>query len=611
MFVLEVIPLSRTAPPQPLSYRSKERLKAGTIVSVPLRKKTIPGLVVGSVPVREAKAALKTASFSLSRSSTDQLGTLPKGLIDAAEDIATYYATTLGAVLSSLLIPVLPEMLPTRFAKGAGFDIERIEMPMLARQKKYAALIEKQKKGVSLLVVPTQAEADEWALLMKKHRPLVLSGKLTGKRRDAAIAHACGVGMEVTTRLIITTPSFSWVPVPHLTHIIIERVSSGTYVLSKRPHLNMVYALTELARARDIPLSYGDYPLPLEYRAQPGKPLKQADSAIGASTILDTRIRKEDGKDTGIVWKAVPDALRHEIQKTIEVGGRVAVLAVRRGYAPTVVCRDCGTVVTDAYGRALSLVTVNGERLLRSTDGTSVESAKTLCKHCGSWNLMPLGIGVERVEEEVRAAFPHAPLVRIDQDVATSRTKLLETISAPGTIIIGTETMLSWISPVHPVDLGVIASADALLSLPFWRARERFVRIGLMFAERTKQLIIATRHAESDATLSALTSPTTSEFWQEELALRKALNYPPFGTLIVFQVEGTSARIADARAAIAEATAPLTPIHLTPRAISPSVLRGISVLQLPEHTWPDKGLSGRIARLSPAIRVHIDSESLW
>ncbi len=63
MFVLEVIPLSRTAPPQPLSYRSSAKVSIGTIVSVPLRKKTVPGLVVDCVPVREAKAQLKTGVF--------------------------------------------------------------------------------------------------------------------------------------------------------------------------------------------------------------------------------------------------------------------------------------------------------------------------------------------------------------------------------------------------------------------------------------------------------------------------------------------------------------------------------------------------------------------
>ena len=615
MFVLDVIPLSRTAPPQPLSYRSREKVAAGTIVSIPLRKKIVHGLVIGSVPVREAKAQLKTASFSLSKSTTEHIGSLPPALMKAAKEIATYHATTLGAVLSALLVPVLPETLPECLVKGSGFDIERIEIPMINRRKRYESFMKKgdkkesrDKPGATLLVVPTQAEADEWALLLKSQKPLLLSGKLSGKRRDLAIMRACGAH----DGLIITTPGFSWIPALRLSRIIIERVSAGSYSLPKRPHLNLIYALTELARARNVPIAYGDYPLPLEYRANPKKALKEKPQ--GKVTILDTRIQKDEDKKTGATWKALPDNIRDDIEKTIEKGGRVAVLAVRRGYAPTVVCRDCGTAVTDSYGRTLSLVTLNGKRTYRSTDGTCFEDAKTLCKNCGSWNLIPLGIGVERVEEELHAAFPKTPLVRLDQDSAlsrSSRTKVLETISTPGTIVIGTESMLTWLSPEQPFDLGVIASADSLLSLPFWRARERFVRVGLMFTERAKRVIVATRHDKDDAVLSALTSPTTSEFWQEELALRKALNYPPFGTLIVFQFEGSSARLAEARAIITAACAPFIPINLQPRSISANNVRGITVLQLSENIWPDKAISERISQLSPAIRVHVDSESLW
>ncbi len=373
--------------------------------------------------------------------------------------------------------------------------------------------------------MPTQIEADQWGTLLKTHKPLILSGKLTGKKREAAIARACGAGAPA---LIISTPGFSWIPIPHLSRIIIERVSAGSYSLPKRPYLNLIYALTELARARNIPLIYGDYPLPLEYRANPKKPLKE--KPAGKISILDTRSEKKEvraiSSDASVVWKAVPDELRKEIKKTIDAGGRAAVLAVRRGYAPTVVCRDCGTAVTDSYGRNLSLVTLKGERVFRSTDGTTIESAKALCKNCGSWNLIPLGIGVERVEEELKAAFPKTSILRLDQDSLSSRSpsaKLLASISEPGTILIGTESMLTLLSPEHPVDLGVIASADALLALPFWRSRERFVRIGLMFAERTNQFIVATRHEEEDAVLSALTSPTTSKFWEEELGMRKSI----------------------------------------------------------------------------------------
>jgi primosomal protein N' len=609
MYVLSVIPLSRTAPPLPLSYRSTTELLPGSLVSVPLRKRIVRGLVVECVPVREAKYALKSATFTLAKSTTLQLGRLSPALLAAAEEVALYHACSMGAVLAALIVPVLPEQqlvaseeAPALRTSAATHTLERCEDTLLARRARYAELCT---EGTTLLVVPTQAEAEEWAGWCAPLKPLVLTGKLTRERREAALTRA-----STHTGLIIATPGFSWVPIPHLTRLIIERVSAGTYNQPKRPYLDLRYALSALARAQGIPLVYGDYPLPLEYRADPTQPLPPL--AAGKVEIIDTRIpRKSPEKNSVTVvetrtpWQAVPERLRTDIRTTIQEGGRVAVLAVRRGYAPTVVCGDCGTTLTDPHGRTLSLVTHKGVRVFRSTDGSVTESAESFCKVCGSWNLKSLGIGIELVEEELRAAFPKVPLISITEESRKAATlkKVREEIQKPGTIILGTESMLPWLSVLTPVDLGVVASADSLLALPFWRSRERFVRIGRLFAERATHLLIATRRPDDTV--------FTDSFWEEETNLRKILAYPPFGSLIVFHLEGSPTRIATDTAAVTLACAPFIPRVVSERALSATTQRATLVLLLPMNTWPITDLSERIARLSPSIRVLVDAESLW
>ena len=624
MFVLEVIPFSRTAPTAPLSYRSRTDLPAGTLVSIPLRKKIVLGLVISSIPVLEAKSALKTASFSLSKSSDLVQGQLPKVLIEAAKNIATYHATSVGAVLSSLLIPVLPDNSTEIFAdmewqklhtsKSINFapaKVERVEAQLIERNEMYKKLV---CSGVTLFVVPTQTEADEWAILLKSFKPIVLSGRVTGEPRAAALARAFTETSSTnspSSQLIIATPGFEWIPLPSLDRIIIERISAGSYSLPKRPYIDIRFALTELARARNIPIIYGDFPLPLEYRKNPEEKL----SYVSENTIqiIDTRTDKTKAEKSPTAWQAVPEALREQIKKTIDAQGRVAVLTARRGYSPTVVCRDCGTAVTDEHGRILSLATINGNRVFRSSDGKVSQSAEVFCKVCGGWNLQPLGIGIERVEEELRAAFPNTPIVRIDQDTKTSVSlkKARAEITQPGTIILGTEIMLPFLSPYEPVELGIIASADSLLALPFWRARERFIRIGYMLRERSKHTLIATRHS-NDTALSILADVSDTSFWNEEVNLRKTLSYPPFGTLIIFHIEGTEARLEEARLAIRSACLPYIPYELPNKAAAgTSHVRSSLVLQLPQNIWPDTELSRRLAALSPSIRLAIDSEMLW
>lgn len=620
MYVLEVIPLSRTAPPEPLSYRSKQNLQPGTLVEISLRRKNVLGLVVGSEPVQNAKATLKNATFVLSKSAARERGGIPPALRTAATTIATYHATTIGSVLSSLIPPIVPEAsdlssapnaeLPTRLKRGDGFVFETIEEPRMIREQTYEHVLEN--AGIVLLVVPTIAEAKSFAERLRKYHPLVLTSALTPKKREQVLAAAYGGrnSDDIPLRLLITTPTFSYIPIPNLTHIILERVSAGGYLLPKRPYIDMRIALLELAKTRDISITYADYPLPLEYRSRRAKPLR-ADSRPYVQ-VIDARA--ETARAEGERWQAIPTVVRKEIKDSLKKDDTVAVLAARRGYAPTVVCRDCGTTVMDEYNRTLSLTMNKGRRVLRSADGKTsedIDGKKILCKNCGSWNLMPLGVGIERIVEELRAEFPTAQLIQVDSDTLSAKIqKELLTPAPNGRLIIGTELMLPFLSVHEPVGLAIIASADSLLSVPFWRARERFVRIGLMLAERSHQMIVVTRQPD-DSALSAITTPTTSIFWEEELGLRKMLSYPPFGTIIVFHIETTSSRIEATQKLIAELCAPYTIVILPARVIGKNLVRTSMVMQLPKDAWPDKALAEKLSFLPPYVRVHIDSETFF
>jgi primosomal protein N' (replication factor Y) len=521
----------------------------------------------------------------------------PPPLLQAAKAIASWHATTLGSVLAALLVPVLSSELPERLSKGNGFKEAHIEAPQLGRIHGYKKLIA---QGPTLLVVPTIIEAKSLAKELKAYAPLVITSALSPKKREEALQSA-----PHWDGLVITTPSFSFVPIIKLRHIIIERVSAGSYALPKRPYIDVRTALIELAKARSIFITLGDYPLPLEYRPKPDAVLKEVPSA--KIKVIDAREAIGENEK----WSALPNVVQEAIQKILDKKGVVAVLAVRRGYAPSVVCRDCGTTVTDEYGRTLSFSMEKGERVFRSAGGETVQSAKVFCKHCGSWNLLPLGVGVERVAEELAKAFPGIPLVRVDADSLSSKTaREIATSSEGGKIIVGTELMIPYLSPGAPISLAVVASADSLLALPFWRARERFVRVGLMLAERSEKLLVVTRKPD-DISLTAIANSASSEFWKEETRLRKLLHYPPYGTLIVFHAEGSLARIRETQKDIAEASAPHTLLTLAERHISQNQYRGTSVLHLPNNEWPDGALSERLSQLPPFVRVHIDSETFW
>lgn len=608
--MIDVIPLSRTAPGV-LSYRSTEDLPAGTIVRITVRKTETQGIVLASVPVADAKEMLKRADFSLSKSAMAKAGTLPQPILRAAEETARFHATSIGAVLYALFDEYVRLGVPLpmdSLAHGPGYSRIPVELPLAGRAAAYEERImaARAEGGAVLLVVPTLAELSYWREALKKHAPLVLSGALPRARREKALETAAA-----HEGVVLATPQFSWVPLQKPACVILDRISAGTYTLPKRPYLSVVRAAEALARERGVPLVLGDFPLPLEYRPALEPPL----AAAPAATLFDARREVSEAQEDPGPWKAIPEPVVQEVKDELAKGGRAVVLATRVGYAPAVICRDCGQAQTDDRGVPLTFSQRGGERVFVTSDGGSVIDAKRPCTRCGSWNLLPLGVGIERVEEELRAAFPEATLVVVPPDLLSSPAKAraaLKEASAPGSILIGTEALLPWLHehPAETLPLGVIASADGLLALPFWRARERFIRLAYFFAGACRTVRLITRHPE-DTAVEAVTVPGSDSFWKEEAVLRRALLYPPFGTIVTLSFEG-SLQAAHAFAERVRADlAQYAPAEMPSRIASSNASRVTLVLHLPEGAWPDEALLSYVRALPPNVRVRIDPESLW
>ncbi len=599
MFVLDVIPLAPGLPSGTLSYRSKKRLAPGTLVYVPLRSKDIPAVVVHASSVIEAKASIKAAGFALRGGSLKTSGRLPEQIIEAAHAVAAYHASSIGSILGALLKEALPEKLPETFHNGPGFTQTFVEDIYTNRIERYKKVIKNQSTRTTLIVAPTVIEAERLSRTFKNEKMTLVTGTLRGKRRSEALAAA------LMSEIVVTTPAFAWLPIQNLGTIVVERASASGYVSQKRPYLNMRIALKILASHRGVNLVYGDLPLPVELRPRPAAPIRAKLNA--PATLIDPR---EEQKETK--FSAIPKEMMKAIVAAHTSGGRAAILAVRKGYGAAVVCKDCGNVVRDERGVALSLVTLGEKRMLRSADGQTKIDAEAICSVCESWNLMPLGIGVESVIEEIKIALPHADVIRFDADVirtAAQAKSALKRLADPGAIVVGTEIMLPYLDPELPFEVTAIASADSLLALPFWRARERLVRIGLTLRERARHFYIATRLPD-DIAVNTLCNPEHDAFFVEETAIRKAFFYPPFGHLLVFHTEGARTRLDEAALRIEKALQPHVAIRLSDRLVKRGLFRLSMIVKL-RGPWPDTELSDRLSRLPPSISVPLDPESLW
>lgn len=594
MYVLDVIPLSKTAPPGALSYRSAKPHAPGTLLAITLRKTDTLGVVVACDPAIARKAELRAASFTLRGSRDAVRGSLPDRFMAGAQRVADWHAASLGAVLSVLL-----RGMDDAERDDPGHEValqaddtgqlapERVEADIEARAAAYREAIAAQKASgdTTLLVVPTLAEAAYWK-------------KALGARAPA---------------LAVLPPEKScaaWAARPPGL-VIVERAGSGSYTLPQRPYLDVRRVHEAMAAAAGSRLMLGDLPLPLEFRAAPDAPLPPG----AASPIAVLDVRRDPDDQSPEPWRAIPEAVRARIRDALERGGTVAVLGVRAGYAPAIVCRDCGQAVADERGRALTFSLEGGERIFRSADGAVMRPADTACARCGSWHLQPLGIGVERVLEEAREAFADRPVAYLAPEILRSAPKTRAAFAevADGGVIVGTEAMLPHLLAARGprgLALAVVVSADSLLALPFWRSRERFVRLASFFAALAAESLVLTRRPE-DAALAAVRDPSDASFFAEETMLRKALRYPPYATLVSLARQGSTDALDRLEPAVARAASGVDTLAPPETALSGSQRCRTTILTIPEGAWPDPAIAARLAALPPSVRVRVDPESLW
>jgi primosomal protein N' len=365
MFLLTVAPIRRGIPVAELSYICKEAPPIGAVILVPLRKKDIPAIVLETKPVREAKAAIKGADFSLRKIDKIQiLNKFSPSFISAAKEISSWSISTLGATVQAIFPTALLE-------DGELINIKDIENPSDVKEEDITRYLP------SVL----QAEEAERMAIYKSHiREIFARGGSIFfilptiqdiERVDAAIGKGIGsytfilhsnltkkqikdrlkeIAESDHSTLIIATPQFLAVPCKNLQSIILERESASSYTMTHKPFIDLRRFVEAYAKERRIPLLFGDLFLRVETltRLKKGeldsftRP-KARYSSTAETHLIDMR---ESGEMPGIGKVAFfSKQLVSLISETRKRGASTFILCVRRGVAPMTVCGDCGTVV--------------------------------------------------------------------------------------------------------------------------------------------------------------------------------------------------------------------------------------------------------------------------
>jgi primosomal protein N' (replication factor Y) len=271
--------------------------------------------------------------------------------------------------------------------------------------------------------------------------------------------------------------------------------------------------------------------------------------------------------------------LARALADVLAEGGQALLFLNRRGFSTQITCFTCGRVERcPDCDIALVFHADPGRLLCHYCDHQSAVPER--CAGCGSEESALLGVGTERVEEEVRSRFPEARIARLDRDVASRRGATLGVLRAlrerSVDVVVGTQ-MLAKGHDFPGVRLVGVIHADIGLHLPDFRAAERTFQLLTQVAGRAGRgsepgRVIVQTWLPDHYALRPVPDHDYESFYRDELALRAALGYPPCGSLARTLVSATELAAASAAAETLAGAARAAALRAAPAAQAVEVL---------------------------------------
>ena len=348
-------------------------------------------------------------------------------------------------------------------------------------------------------------------------------------------------------KVVIGTRSAVFAPLPDLGVIILDEEQESSYKSENTPR----YHARDIAKyrcAQDkalLVLGSATPSVETMYHARTGSyhmiKLLQRYNRLALPEVLITDMKEElrAGNDTSI---SLP--LADEIRRNLDRGEQTILFLNRRGASRMVSCGECGHVPECVRCSAkLTFHSVN-QRLMCHYCGHS-QPVYDACPECGG-ALYQIGIGTQKVQQELEVLFPDVPVLRMDTDTVSSahphQYHLDRFRDEKIPILIGTQMVAKGLDFENVTLVGVLC-ADQSLYVEDFRAGERTFSLLTQVVGRagrggkTGRAVIQTFTPEHDVIVNASRQDYDS-FYEQEIQLRKLRGSPPFRDITVITVSG-------------------------------------------------------------------------
>ena len=364
---------------------------------------------------------------------------------------------------------------------------------------------------------------------------------------DGERARAWAAAWRGEARVVVGTRSAVFTPLPDAGLIVVDEEHDGSYKQQDgiRYHARD-FALVR-GKALGVPVLLGSATPSLEtlHNAMSGRygylrlSRRAGEAQPPSVRVVDVRKRPLEAGLSAQMSEAIRAAL--------DAGGQVLVFKNRRGYAPVLLCHDCGWSAQCPRCDAPMTVHAGGRRLQCHHCGHR-KPAPPACPDCASLALQPQGVGTERIEEVLAAKFGEVPVRRIDRGSTQRKDALARLLgelgSKPG-ILVGTQMLAKGHDLPNLTLVCVVGIDEGLFSADF-RAHEKLSQLLIQVAgragraQRAGEVLLQTHHPDHPL-LATLISGGYHGFAGGELAQREAAGFPPFAHLALLRAEARHA----------------------------------------------------------------------
>ena len=353
--------------------------------------------------------------------------------------------------------------------------------------------------------------------------------------------------------IVVGARSAIFAPLVNLGLVIVDEEHSDSYKQDTNPRYNAIEMALFRCNYNNIPLVLGSATPSLESMARAKKgvyKLLELNNRIGNSILPRVEIvdmSKEYRKGNFMI----SDLLDRSIRDRLSKGEQVMLLLNRRGHSTNISCSNCGYVykckncdITLTYHKSSNMYRCHycGYSLYKSDN----------CPECNSDSMNYLGLGTEKLCDELCSLYSSARIVRMDSDTTSSKgshKRIIDSFSnGEYDILVGTQMISKGLDFSNVTLVGVI-DADSSLNIPDFRSVERTYSLLEQVSGRAGRgdkeglVLIQSTKVDNNALL-CVKDHDYDKFYELEMSNRRLLGYPPYYYLCMIKVASKSYDIA-------------------------------------------------------------------